>query len=307
MIAKRTIVDAATRLGRLIALLALLAAVAAPAVSSAQPVVVGGKNFTEQFLIAEITRQLLEARGFAVIARTGFASQGLRREQEVGLVDLYWEYTGTSLVTYNNVREALGPEEAYRRVAALDAAKGLVWLTPSKVNNSYALAMRRSDAARRGVASISDLAALIRGGERLRFASNTEFFIRPDGLIPLQQRYRFSFEPHDVLRMETDAIYDVLRHPGSVEVGLVFSTDGRVAAYDLLLLEDDLGFFPSYLLTPVVRQAALDRHPGLAAPLNELSAKLDNAVIAELNAEIAVENRPVEDVAAAFLRASGLI
>ena len=148
--------------------------------AAAQSLVVGGKNFTEQLLVAEMTSQLLRARGFQTRLRVGFATSGIRMEQEAGLVDVYWEYTGTSLVTFNAIREALGPEETYARVKELDASKGLIWLSPSRVDNTYALAMRRSEAEARGISTISELAARIRQGEGLRFACNTEFFIRPD-------------------------------------------------------------------------------------------------------------------------------
>ena len=92
----------------------------------------------------------------------------------------------------------------------------------------------------------------------------------------------------------------------------MFSTDARVAAFDFLLLRDDRGFFPSYLLTPVVRQRTLDRFPELAAHLNALSAKLDNAMIARLNAAVDLaavdlQKRTVGETAAAFLEASGLL
>ena len=296
------------RLSKLTAVLAAaLVALAAASFASAQTLVVGGKNFTEQFLIAEITSQLLRARGFAVTTKTGFSTNGIRREQEAGLIDVYWEYTGTSLLTFNDVREPLGPEEAYDRVAELDAAKGLIWLLPSEINNTYALAMRRADAAANGIESISDLAARIRQGETFQFACNTEFYMRPDGLLPLQRAYQFGFRPEDVVRMETDAIYDFLRAGTSAQVGLVFSTDGRVAAFDFLLLEDDRDFFPAYLLTPVVRKPVLDQYPELSAHLNALSAKLDNVTIAGLNARVDVHKRPVEETAAAFLESSGLI
>jgi osmoprotectant transport system substrate-binding protein len=109
----------------------------------AQTVVVGGKNFTEQLIVAEMTSQLLRAKGYRALTKTGFSTNGVRKEQEAGRIDLYWEYTGTSLLTFNNVTEPLGPEEAYALVADLDARKGLIWLTPSRINNTYALAMRR--------------------------------------------------------------------------------------------------------------------------------------------------------------------
>jgi osmoprotectant transport system substrate-binding protein len=272
----------------------------------AQTVRVGGKDFTEQVLLAELTSQLLQAKGYSVSTQTGFASAGLRREQEMGLVDLYWEYTGTSLVTYNNITEKLSPEDAFKRVRDLDASKGLIWLPTSRVNNTYALAMRRADAQAYGVASISDLATKARDGERFRLACNTEFFIRSDGLMPLQRAYLFEFSQPDIARVETSAVYDLLRD-GQADVGLVFATDGRVAALDLLVLQDDRKFFPSYSLAPVVRKELLDRNPALASHLGRLAEQLDNSTMAGLNAEVDIQNNPVSEVATSFLKSRGLL
>src|SRR5215207_8386275 len=88
-----------------------------------------------------------------------------------GIVDVYWEYTGTSLTTFNHVTEKLSPDETYARVKALDGERGLVWLSPSKVDNTYALAMRQADAATKGISSISDLARKLRTGDQFRLAS----------------------------------------------------------------------------------------------------------------------------------------
>src|SRR5215203_5849268 len=99
----------------------------------AQAIVVGAKEFTEQLLVAEMTTQLLQANGFAAHKGTGFATTGIRSLQESGIIDLYWEYTGTSLSEFNQVKEKLSPEEGFAWVKALDAKRGLVWLAPSKV------------------------------------------------------------------------------------------------------------------------------------------------------------------------------
>jgi osmoprotectant transport system substrate-binding protein len=269
--------------------------------------VVGGKDFTEQRLIAEITGQLLAAKGHTVSIRVGFATSGVRRELEAGLIDLYWEYTGTALLIFHGVVEKLSPEDAYGRVKDLDGRKGLVWLTPSRVDNTYALAMRRADADAKQIHSVSDLAARIRRGERLKLACNTEFFIRPDGLMPLERAYGFEFGRENVTRMPTGAVYEALARPAGVDVGLVFATDGRVAALDFVVLRDDKGFFPSYLLTPVIRKEVLDKSPGLADLLNTLAERLDNTTMANLNAVVDVQKKSVSDVAASFLRAQGLI
>jgi osmoprotectant transport system substrate-binding protein len=249
---------------------------------------------------------LLRANGFAVYTGSGFTTGGVRSALEAGVVDLYWEYTGTSLSAFHGVREKPPPNEAYARVKQLDSEKGLVWLWPSKVNNTYALAMRRADAEKRAIESISDLAAKVRHGERFTLATNGEFLVRPDGVGPLQQAYEFAFDPGAVATMPTSAVYEALRR-SSINVGVVFATDGRVPAFELTLLRDDRNFFPSYILAPVIARATLERHPDLAALLKPLAEQLDDRTIADLNAMIDVHHRTVEDVASEFLRDHGLL
>jgi osmoprotectant transport system substrate-binding protein len=274
----------------------------------AQTVVVGGKNFTEQLLMAEMTTQLLTSKGFQVEKRTGYDTTRLRLAQEAGVVDLYWEYTGTSLREFNKVAEQLSPAETYTRVQRLDAEKGLVWLQPSRVNNSYALAMRRPDAVERGITTISDLAAQVHKGERVVFATNPEFYERADGLRPLEQTYGFQFGGSDrVVRLDTDRVYQVLRDVSFIDVGLVFATDGRIPAYDLFVLKDDKEFFPNYAMAPVVRQQTLERRPELTMHLGRLCAILNDEVMAELNRRVDVDNVRIPQVASEFLRSHSLI
>jgi osmoprotectant transport system substrate-binding protein len=292
-----------TKLTGLLAAAALSLGVAS---ASAQTIVVGGKNFTEQQIMAEMTNQLLQAKGFKTDKRAGLGSAPLRQAQEAGQVDVYWEYTGTSLITYNKVADKLDAAATYAKVKELDGAKGLVWLNPSKANNTYALAMRKADAQAKGIKSLSDLAAKVKGGEALKLASNAEFYARPDGLAPLQQTYGFDFGRENVVRMDTGLVYQALKDK-QVDVGLVFATDGRIPAFDFVVLADDKGFFPSYALTPVVRKETLDKNPKLAEILNGLSAKLDDATMAKLNASVDVDKKTVEEVATGFLKSQTLI
>lgn len=286
------------------AVAALFFGCAAPAI--AQTVVVGGKNFTEQQLISEMTAQLLKAKGFEIDKRAGMGSAPLRQAQEAGQIDVYWEYTGTSLITYNKVADKLDAAATYAKVKELDAAKGLVWLNPSKANNTYALAMRKSDAAAKGIKSLSDLGAKVKGGQSLKFACNAEFYARPDGLGPLQTQYGFEFGRDNVVRMDTGLVYQALKD-SQVEVGLVFATDGRIPAFDFVVLTDDKGYFPNYALTPVVRKAVLDKSPKIADALNELSGKLDDQTMAKLNARVDVEKQTIEAVATSYLKEMKLI
>lgn len=277
-----------------------------PLEAQSQTIVVGGKNFTEQQIMSEMTTQLLKAKGFTIDKRAGLGTAPLRQAQEAGQIDVYWEYTGTSLITFNKITDKLDAAQTYAKVKELDAAKGLVWLNPSKANNTYALAMRKADAAAKGIASLSDLSAKVKGGLSLKLGCNAEFYARPDGLTPMQQTYGFEFNRENVVRMDTGLVYQALRD-SQVEVGLVFATDGRIPAFDFVVLKDDKGFFPTYAMTPVIRKEVLDKNPKIGEALNALSAKLDDATMAKLNATVDVDKKTVEDVATEFLKSQSLI
>lgn len=291
---------------RFLAGLAAAALVAGLGRADAQSVVVGGKNFTEQQIMAEMTSQLLTAKGFTIDKRAGLGTAPLRQAQEAGQIDVYWEYTGTSLITFNKFTDKLDADATYKKVKELDAAKGLVWLDPSKANNTYALAMRKADAASKSIATLSDLAAKVKTGTTMKFGCNAEFYARRDGLEPLEKNYGFEFGRDNVVRMDTGLVYQALKD-SQVEVGLVFATDGRVPAFDFVILKDDKGYFPSYAMTPVIRKDTLDKNPKLADILNGLSAKLDDATMARLNASVDVDKKSIEEVAGGFLKQEKLI
>lgn len=277
--------------------------VALPA--KASELVIGGKNFTEQQLLTEITSQYLSKQGYDIERRAGMGSSVLRKAQESGQVDLYWEYTGTSLLNYNKVKEKVPAGEVYNRVKALDEKKGLVWLNPSDANNTYALAMRRADAQKRGISTLSDLADAVNSKSGLVLAVNAEFYARKDGLKPLQKAYDFKFPRKDIKRMDTGLTYTALKE-NQVDVALVFATDGRIPAFDFVVLKDDQNYFPEYAITPVVRQDALAANPKLANQLNQLSAKIDNTRMSDLNARVDVKRQSIEQVASDFLQENGL-
>ncbi len=275
-------------------------------VAHADEIVVGGKNFTEQQLLSSMTAQLLAANGFEVDNRAGMGSAAVRQAMESGQIDVYWEYTGTSLITYNKVEDKLNADETYAKVKELDAEKGIVWLAPSAANNTYALAMRKPQAEELGIKSLSDFAARVNGENDLTLASNAEWYARPDGLKPLQVAYGFELTRDQVKRMDSGLVYEALKN-GDVDVGLVFATDGRIPAFDFVTLEDDKGYFPAYALAPVVRDEVLEANPKIGELLNALSAKLDDSTMAALNARVDVEKETIEAVAESFLKEQSMM
>ena len=290
----------------LIGAVALSAVAWGATTATAQEIVVGGKNFTEQLLLAEMTKQLLEAKGFDVTKQDGLGSTVLRQAQENGQIDLYWEYTGTSLVTYNKVSDKLDADATLAKVRELDSAKGLTWLEPSKANNTYAFAVKNGDADTEGMNSLSDLASAFTDGDGVDIAVNAEFPRRPDGLPGVEETYGFEVGRPNLKSMESGLTYQALNE-GQVDVALVFATDGRIKAFDFRVLEDDKGFFPAYAIAPVVRTETLEANPNLTEPLAAMAGAIDDATMQSLNSMVDVDKKTIEEVATTFLTEQGLL
>ena len=274
---------------------------------AAQTIVVGGKAFTEQQIMTAMTVALLKAKGFTPDRKAGMGSAAVRAALENGQIDVYWEYTGTALGVYNKITDKFASaEDAYKKIKEVDAAKGIVWLNMSRVNNTYAFAMNRDEAQKRGIVTMSDFAKAVKGGAKLTFASNAEFYARPDGLPGWQTAYGFEFDRDNVKRMDTGLTYNALKDR-QVDSAVVFATDGRIPAFNFVVLKDDKNYGAPYNLTPVVRKEVLDKNPKLADALNSVSAKLNDETMAKLNASVDVDKKTPEEVAEGFLKANGLI
>jgi osmoprotectant transport system substrate-binding protein len=273
----------------------------------AQTIVVGGKTFTEQQIMTAMTVALLKAKGFTPDRKAGMGSAAVRSALENGQIDVYWEYTGTALAVFNKITDKFdSADAAYRKIKEVDAAKGIVWLNMSPVNNTYAFAMNGDQAQKMGIVTVSDLAKAVKGGAKLTFASNAEFYARPDGLPGWQQAYGFEFDRDNVKRMDTGLVYSALKDR-QVDTGVVFATDGRIPAFKFVVLKDDKNYAPPYNMAPVVRKEILDKNPKIAEALNALAAKLNNENMARLNASVDVDKKTVEEVADGFLKANGLV
>eukprot|EP01030_Chromulinospumella_sphaerica_P009786 gene9787-9600_t len=254
-----------------------------------KPVIrIGARVFTEQTLLAEITSQYLRTKGYDTRVTGGLGSNLARSAQESGQLDLIWEYTGVSLVAYNHVDEKLDSEQSYARVKELDAKKGLVWLSPSKFSNTYALSLPENVAKEYPqINTISDLTQALAETTRENrlVALDTEFANRSDGMAGMVKLYGMNLTRKNTRQMDAGLVYTALRN-GQVFAGLVYTTDGRLNAFKLKLLEDDLHYFPDYTAAPVVRQVYLDAHPQLAADLKPLAALFDDETMRQLNARV---------------------
>jgi osmoprotectant transport system substrate-binding protein len=265
---------------------------------------VGSKDFTEQFIIGEMYALVLENAGFQVerklnLGGTPVAQAALESNQ----IDLYPEYTGTGLLTVLKLPANSDQEAVYQSVS--DGYKeqfNLVWLEPSPMNNTQALAMTQEGSDSLGVKTFSDMAAK---ASELVMIGPPEFEAREDGLPGIKEAYG-DFELAEYKAVDPGLRYQALVD-GEADVAVAFGTDGEIAAFDLVLLEDDKQFFPPYQVAPVVRQEALDANPGIADALNALAPVLTDEVMQQLNYEVSGNQREPAEVAREFLTQEGLI
>lgn len=273
-------------------------------------ITVGGKNFTEQYILAELAKLLLEKNGFEVTMRTGVGTAIARQSLETEQIDMYFEYTGTAYTVFYKEKDPsimTDPEKVYAWVKEKDAGKGLIWLDSVRFNNTYTLMMRREDAQKLGIETIGDFGTYVKKNpEDITFALEAEFWERPDGFRALMQLYDFRMPVRAVKRMDMGLTYLALRN-GQVTSAMGFATDGRISAFDLVNLEDNQHFFPVYNPAPVIRQGVLDQYPEIRDIFRPLAERLDTTEMQQLNARVDVDKENVSAVAESWLKKAGLL
>ncbi|MDZ7779653.1 MAG: glycine betaine ABC transporter substrate-binding protein [Gemmatimonadota bacterium] len=267
-----------------------------------RPIVVATKPFAESYLLGEMFAQLLEARGYPVDRRPGLgateiAFAALRR----GEIDVYPEYTGTGLLAILDETPPSSGAEAYRRVArAFRDRWGIRWLPPLGFENTYAVSVRPATADSLDLETLSDLA---RAAPELTGGLSPDFIGRADGLEGLREAY--GIELREVRPLLQAVKYEALAN-AEVDVIDGYSTDGRIARYGFVILEDDREFFPPYDAAALVGAELASEHAGAVAALVELSGQLDAGMMRSFNRRIEVEGEPVARVASDALESVGL-
>lgn len=268
-------------------------------------IIVGGKNFTEQYLLSEMASILLQDKGFDVTLKTGVGSVIARKSLENDQFDIYFEYTGTAYTLYYKQKDMeimTIPEKVYDWVKKADEKKGLIWLDPVRFNNTYTLMMKKSQADALGLKSISDLAGYVNENpDELIFALDSEFWERPDGFKKVMKTYNFKLPAKQVKKMSIGLTYKALKE-GLVNSAMGFATDGRIAAFGFVNLIDDKLFFPVYNPVPVVRKEVLDKYPEISEILKPIADNLTTEKMQQLNASVDVEHKQVNEVATAWLK-----
>ena len=271
---------------------------------------VGGKDYTEQLLLPELAGILLEQAGFDITLKTGVGTVIARKSLENAQTDLYFEYTGTAYTLFYKQKDKqimTVPEKVYDWVKKADVEKGLVWLDPVKFNNTYTLMMKKTEADKLGIKTISDLGVYVtKNPTKLIFALDSEFWERPDGFKDVMKTYNFKLPVKQVKKMTVGLTYQALKK-GLVNSAMGFSTDGRIAAFGFVNLVDDKSFFPVYNPVPVVRKEILDKYPEIEGILKPIADNLTTEEMQQLNKAVDVDHKPVHDVAMGWLKSKNLI
>jgi osmoprotectant transport system substrate-binding protein len=274
------------------------------------PIKVGSKDFDEQLLLGQVAMVALEAAGATPVDKTNIqGSNNTRLALTGGAVDLYWEYTGTAWIGYLKQTEPIKDSvKQYDAVVKADAAKGVTWWDRAPANNRYALAQTKATLDKYGVKTFSDYAALAKKDPAAAsMCLESEFQSRDDGFPGVKKTYGFTLPSTSEHLLDTAVVYTELSKGGTCNFGEVFTTDGRVAALKLNVVEDDKKFFPVYNPALSVRSDIAKKYPALEALFKPIAAKLTTEKLLALNKEISVDGKKPRVVAEKWMQSEGFI
>jgi osmoprotectant transport system substrate-binding protein len=297
-----------TRWDQLLLLSAVLLCVAALMASCGgdrrDTIVIGSKNFSEQALLGEILAQHLEARTHLTVTRRFYLAGSYICQQALlaGRIDAYVEYTGTALTAIlHDPIESDSAAVRGRVRAEYEQRFGLEVMQPLGFNNTFAIVVRGEDARSHNLKKLSEAA---RFTPQWRAGFGYEFMERPDGYAGLARTYGLQFtSPPRIL--DLGLLYRALLDK-QLDLVAGNSTDGLLAARDLVILEDDKHYFPPYEAAPIVRRDTLDRHPEVRAAITELAGKISDTEMQKMNFAVDGEHRDASEVAREFLHSRGL-
>lgn len=293
------------RVSLIILLLLAVLLVVACGDSTKPRVRIGSQDYTEVFILGHMYQMLLADAGFDAVYRPLGGTAENHRALTANEIDLYPEYTGTALQAILDLPydSNMTPEDVYNKVSEAYLEQfNVVWLKPAKFNNTYCLAMTRERAQELNVSTLSEVSAI---ADQLVFGTTQECTERMDCLPGLQQAYG-GFQFKEVRALDPGLKYAGVAE-GQFDVTTCFGTDGQIAAYDLVVLEDDLRFWPPYPAAPVVRKEILDQYPEIGERLNELSSLLTQEAMTQLNWEVDGNKREPDEVAKTFLEEHNLL
>jgi osmoprotectant transport system permease protein len=248
----------------------------------ANPAIVGSADYTEQHILSEVLRGTLDMAGFHVDQRKGMGETIEFESLRAGSIDCYVDYTGNIWTTMMKRLEPADRETTLREVREyLHEKHGVMCLGPLGFENAYALAMRKEDAEKLRIRSLSDLKPL---APRMILAGDLQFFHRPEWQR-VRSEYGLSFK--EIKPVDPTLMYPSLKS-GAVQVICAYTSDGRIQADNLVVLDDPKQAFPPYDAILLVSPKAIKK-PGLQEALAPLLGAIDIHTMREANKRVDVE------------------
>ena len=283
--------------------LGVLAAVVSAGSAFAEPVKIGSKNFTEQFVVAEIYAQALEKAGIEVTRRTNLGATLIAHAALLsGDIDFYPEYTGTALAAVVKGDLSGSADKIYAEVKDYyEKNLKLTLLKPTNINNGYAIITLPETAEKYKLKTLTDLGPV---SKNLTFGAEGGFGERKDGLPGMKATYGIEFKEFKIFA-KLGIRYSALTSK-DIDVSYGFATDWQIEDSKLAVLADDKNLFPPYYLVPVIRQDTLAKNPKIAEVLDKVSPLLTNENMRALNAAVERDKKEPKEVAAEFLKEKGI-
>lgn len=274
---------------------------------------VGSKDFDEQLVLGYISVTALEAAGANVTDQVNLGGTNVARDALLaGQINHYWEYTGTGWINHlGNTDPIPDREEQWQAVREDDFAQNsIVWAEPAQFNNTYGIAYRTEAADELGnPETLGDIGPIIENSPELAtLCVESEFPAREDGLPGMEETYGYEFPDDQVITLDTGVVYSATDAGDPCNFGEVFTTDGRIAALDLTVLEDSENYFPLYNATPNWTADTYAQYgEALDACFDPIAEALTQEAMTELNKRVSADGERPEAVAQSFLEENNLL
>jgi osmoprotectant transport system substrate-binding protein len=269
------------------------------------------KDFTEQLILGQLARQALEAAGGSVDYTENLPSPaGPRDALTAGEIDAGWEYTGTAWINYLGNEEPIDdPMEQFEAVKEADLEENnIFWTDPAPFDDTYGIATRREFADENGLSTLADVAEFIDANpDQATLCLDNTFASRDDGLVRFEDTYDVDWPDNQLTVQDFSVIYQSTADGNPCNFGEIFTTDGRIQALDLAVMEDTERAFISYLSSVMINNDFNEENPQVGDLLAEISQPITEELMIELNAMVDVDGEFPEDVAATYLQDQGFV
>ena len=273
--------------------------------STAQTIIIGSKNFTEQVILGELLAQQIETQTkLKVDRRFNLGGTFICHEAvKSGQISGYVEYTGTAFTAVLKQNPISDPQVVYNQVKQEYAKEFNLEVMPSLgFNNTFAITIRGDEAKRLNLKTISQAAQYT---PQWQAGFGYEFLERADGYAGLAKAYGLKFDKPPQ-QMEIGLMYQALAQK-KVDLIAGNSTDGLIPVLNLFVLEDDKKYFPPYQAVPIFNQATLQKYPEVKDAIAKLSGLISNEEMQKMNYQVDNQSRPAEIVVREWLKSKSKI